>query len=75
MHKAYLLSCHECNRHYEQTGLCLLGFEVPESVHEAEIIAQTTGFNTICREVEAGAIIADLLIRQTCEMLKRRDNV
>lgn len=75
MHKLYLLNCEQCNKYHEQTGLCLLGFAVPESLHEAEMIAEREGFNTICREVERGALLADLVVKKTCEMLKRRDNV
>ena len=71
----YLLSCKECNKFHEQTGLCLLGFAVPESLPEAEAVARTDGLVSICRLVEAGERMANLVIKKTCDMLRRRDNV
>ena len=69
----YLLSCNECNKFHEQTGLCLLGFTVPESLAEAESVTRLGGLTSICRLVEAGDRMANLVVKKTCEMLKRRD--
>jgi hypothetical protein len=66
MHKLYFLSCKECNKFHEQTGLCLLGVAVPESLAEAEAVTRMAGLMSICRLVEAGDRMAN-------EMLKRRD--
>ena len=73
MHKLYFLSCKECNKFHEQTGLCLLGVAVPESLAEAEAVTRMAGLMSICRLVEAGDRMANLVIKKTCEMLKRRD--
>jgi hypothetical protein len=73
MHKLYLLNCEQCKHLHEQTGLCLLGFTVPESLYEAELVAEKEGILTICREVEKGELLANLVIKKTCEILKRRD--
>ena len=69
----YLLSCKECNRFHEGTGLCLLGFTVPESLAEAEAVTRMDGLVSICRLIEAGDRMANLVVKKTCEMLKRRD--
>jgi hypothetical protein len=71
----YLLNCKECNKFHEETGLCLLGFAVPESLYEAEQITAINGINSICRLIEKGDLLANLVVKKTCDMLKRRDNV
>ena len=73
MPEFYLLNCNQCNKFHEQTGLCLLGFTVPESLAEAEQVARTDGIISICRLVEAGDRMANLVVKKTCEMLRRRD--
>lgn len=73
MPEFYLLNCEQCNYLHEQTGICLLGFTVPESVYEAELVAEKEGILTICRLVEKGDLLANLVVKKTCEMLKRRD--
>jgi hypothetical protein len=75
MPEFYLLSCKECNKFHEQTGLCLLGFTVPESLAEAEQVTRMEGLTAICRLVEAGDRLANLVVKKTCTMLRRRDNV
>jgi hypothetical protein len=69
----YLLSCKECNKFHEQTGICLLGFTVPESLYEAELVAEKNGILAICRLVEKGELLANLVVKKTCDMLRRRD--
>jgi hypothetical protein len=75
MHKLYMLNCEQCSKFHEQTGLCLLGFTVPESLHEAEQVAAMSGLTAICRLVEKGDLLANLVVKKTCDMLRRRDNV
>ena len=73
MHKLYFISCKECSKFHEETGLCILGYVVPETLAEAESVVMSLGFNTICRDVEKGDLLADIICKETCKSLRRKE--
>jgi hypothetical protein len=73
MPEYYLTSCKECSKFHEQTGLCLLGYTVPATLYEALHIANTEGLAIICRLVEEGDTLANLVVKKTCDALRQKE--